>query len=333
MAEPLTDSPSPRVFQNNGYASALTHATPIHSAQNSLHSLRSSTSSRTPLHTLSLHEYRKLQRTPTPLSQTPPGKLLRRKPAAIHLKEDERTAGDAAKSNSAAPLLSRPLHFSLSLQRRAGYQPLPPSPPHCSEYFEFTDKPCESRIAEPTDFGGEAAPFAVNSVGGFHKETQKVGQWKTIKKLPRPRPRHPRSPLPSAQFPPCAFVTPLSPSYSITTPITENTRSISAPTTTSTVSLSRFPQPPHSTRFESPSSFPFEGNALPRLGTSFTTALVTPPATPAVIHYRGTSFDLVNPHDSLLLHDIETPCKDLDSVEGSPVQGIEDFTIELNVSL
>ncbi|KAF3038005.1 hypothetical protein E8E12_008710 [Didymella heteroderae] len=47
---------------------------------------------------------------------------------------------------------------------------------------------------------------------------------------------------------------------------------------------------------------------------------ITPPATPATIHYRGASFDLVNPHDSLQFHDIVTPSRDLDSSELFPLQ-------------
>lgn len=51
-----------------------------------------------------------------------------------------------------------------------------------------------------------------------------------------------------------------------------------------------------------------ENDSPPHVNISIaTTAPVTPPATPAVLHYRGASFDLVNPHHSLYLHDIETP--------------------------
>jgi hypothetical protein len=66
---------------------------------------------------------------------------------------------------------------------------------------------------------------------------------------------------------------------------------------------------------------PNEENGVSLLNLGFaTTAPATPPATPAVVHYRGTSFDVVNPHDSLLLHDIETPLRDSDSPEYYPTR-------------
>lgn len=51
---------------------------------------------------------------------------------------------------------------------------------------------------------------------------------------------------------------------------------------------------------------------------------VTPPATPAVIHYRGASFDLVNPHNSLVLDNIVTPSREFDSSEYLPLRSSED---------
>ncbi|KAF2277917.1 uncharacterized protein EI97DRAFT_457153 [Westerdykella ornata] len=317
MADLIIESTSRRPSQNNGYA------TPAHSAQNSLHSFRSSTPTRSPLHALSLHEYRKLQRTPTPSSQAPQGKSLRRKAATPELREFKRAPSTAGRSASPASLVFRPSHFSISLQHLAGYQPLPPSPPHWTDHFEAVDESYRPQNTEDTRFG-EAAAAAEKSVGGFPKETQKVGRWKTIKKLPRPQPRHPQSPLPSAHIPPHAIGTHLSSSQSISTSVTEIAPSSDAPTSTSTLSLSRFPRPPHPESFVSLSSQSLDVNALPRINTSFTTALATPPETPAVIRYRGASFDLVNPHDSILLHDIETP-NDLHSCDGSPMRTSDEF--------
>lgn len=58
------------------------------------------------------------------------------------------------------------------------------------------------------------------------------------------------------------------------------------------------------------------------------TAPVTPPATPAIIHYRGASFDLVNPHDSLLLHDIVTPSQEFDSSDYLALRTSEEIFAE-----
>lgn len=74
-------------------------------------------------------------------------------------------------------------------------------------------------------------------------------------------------------------------------------------------------------------------NVPPPLSSNFsTTAPATPPATPAVIHYRGASFDLVNPHDSLLFHDIETPTRDLDSIEYSPSRSAEEPLLQAEMA-
>lgn len=76
---------------------------------------------------------------------------------------------------------------------------------------------------------------------------------------------------------------------------------------TPALSLSRFPQPP---RFQT-----LRETEREKAISLATIAPVTPPATPATIHYRGTSFDLVNPHASLPYHDIVTPSRDFDSSE------------------
>lgn len=82
-----------------------------------------------------------------------------------------------------------------------------------------------------------------------------------------------------------------------------------------TPSLSRFPQPPR---------FVTLRETEREKAISFTsTAPATPPATPATIHYRGASFDVMNPHDSLQFHDIVTPSRDLDSSELFPIQSAQ----------
>lgn len=150
--------------------------------------------------------------------------------------------------------------------------------------------------------------------------TGKLGHFKSRKRLPKPSaalvplsipthlapwkppiPRHP--PLPST----------------IELP-TESSHSsgVITPHSASTFSLSRFPKPPH---LIDPLSPPHNENERPRLNAHSyaSTAPATPPATPATLHYRGASFDLVNPHDSLVLHDIVTPSREFDSSEYLPV--------------
>lgn len=314
MADTLKNSPSPRLSRAEGPArAALCHATPVHSAQNSQHSIRSSTSSRGLLHHLSLHEYRKLQNTPP--SATPPGKTLRRKAAASALNGLERVPSTKSSSSSIARLVPRPLHISLSAHQLTAHQSLPPSPPHLEEQYGSAKDPIRSQSAAPL---GESAlkqsPLADYSA--------KVRNWKPIKRLPKPH-AHPPSAAPViSQFP--LLETPTS--------STDNAPSIGAQTTSSTFSLSRFPQPPQLVNISTPTSN--DENAPPPLSTTFsTTAPATPPATPAVIHYRGASFDLVNPHDSLLFHDIETPTRDLDSIEYSPSRSAEEPLLQAEVNM
>jgi hypothetical protein len=308
-------SHSPRLSPTERHGFEL--ATPIHSPH---HSVNSSVSSRTPLHALSLHEYHKLQNTPTSQSATPPGKTLRRKAAASALNELERVPSVRRTPVSALRLSSRSLHSSKSAHQLTAYQPLPPSPPH----FEQTgpiDNSFRSQSAGPYTSGVSLlkevtslrAPSALSV-------SSKVGNWKPIKKLPKPSAGWPPKHIPP---PPLNPEKSISPFQTTPTSSSDNVASSGAQTTPSTFSLSRFPHPPH---LVNPSlSPPIYENATPSLNNSFaTTAPATPPATPAVIHYRGTSFDLVNPHDSLLFHDIVTPSRELDSSEYLPLQSSEE---------
>lgn len=96
-------------------------------------------------------------------------------------------------------------------------------------------------------------------------------------------------------------------------------------TSSPTVSLSRFPQPPRraesnplalTTNLLSRPQQPAPGEP-PRQPTPHS-------APPTVLHYRGASFDLVNPHESLQLSDIETP---------EPGERISDLSDYFNPSL
>lgn len=324
MAGNLTKSPSPRLSsQQQQYRHAYNPATPVHSPQHSLHS---STSSRTPLHTLTLHDYRKLQNTPTSQTANRPGKTLRRKPAAAALNELERVPSVSRTPISGSRLASRPLHLSQSAYQLSAHQPLPPSPPEFFEHTELLNQSFRSQSAEPRSSGASGFELSASFEAG-----KKVSNWKPIKRLPKPRPAWPETHTSLARSPAhTAAVTPLPPLRTKPISLTENAHSSCTQTTPSTFSLSNFPHPPH---VIGPSlSPPNDENVPPHLNTSFaTTAPVTPPATPAVIHYRGTSFDLVNPHDSLLFHDIVTPSRDLDSSDYLPLRSSEELLLQSEV--
>ncbi|OAG05836.1 uncharacterized protein CC84DRAFT_1175941 [Paraphaeosphaeria sporulosa] len=292
-----TYSHSPRLH-------AVNPTTPVHSPHHSVHS---SSSSRLSVRNLTLHEYRKQQNSPASQA-TPPGRTLRRKPAASGLKETE-----SAPSVSRTPLpLSRapprPLHLSQSTHSLFTYQQLPPSPPH------------QDDLSADNLFRSQSAGPSAQNI-----EATKKREFKPIKRLPKPLSTSGRGPLPISPAP-LASVTSnqprLSPLKSTSFPSFEDStiNDDSQPTPLS-FSLSRFPQPPN---FSNPT--PIDEDETPRLNTiSFvSTAPVTPPATPAVIHYRGASFDLVNPHSSLVLDNIVTPSRERDSSEYLPLRSSED---------
>lgn len=319
MAANVASSPSPRLAQKYGHA--FDPATPVHSPH---HSVNSSTSSRTPLHTLSLHEYRKLQNTPTSQSATPPGKTLRRKAAASALNGLERAPSLTRPPRSDLDRFSRPLHLSHSAHQLAAYQPLPPSPPRFEQAAPI-DSLLRSQSAEPRALGGSGSGYPA-SVGAEtpHHLNQKVSYWKPIKRLPKPRPSWTPAQFPSTHSPAhLPAVTSISPIQRTSASSAENVPLSGTLTTSSTFSVSRFPRPP--LVIDPSLSPPNDENAPPYLNTSFTTtAPATPPATPAVIHYRGASFDLVNPHESLLFHDIVTPSRELDSTDYLPLHSSDE---------
>lgn len=272
--------------------------TPIHSPHHSVHS---STSLRTPLHTLSLHEYRKQQSTPLSRVATPSGKTLRRKASAFALNEIERVP-------STKPTLRRDLHSSAH-PLQSSYSAYELAPRNQSfGVHPVSDHVLRSQSAEPQTQGGSISSVAtVDSQG-------KVRNFGSRKRLPRPL-----APTGSASLPPSC--TPVRPTRQIRATLPAplsfllEESNLSDAQTPPTPSLSRFPQPPRfatlrETEREQAISFA-------------STAPATPPATPATIHYRGASFDLVNPHDSLQFHDIVTPSRDLDASELFSLQSAE----------
>jgi len=206
---------------------------------------------------------------------------------------------------------------SLQAHQLLAFQPLPPSPPH-QQHDLSPDQPFRSQSAQAYGLGGSS---------------NQKREFKPIKKLPKP--------LHAVEFNSnsTALLTPVISTQSHPSPLQttssnsfENLYSNDSQATPSSFSLSRFPQPPN---LVGPSFSPLDDEyETPRVNTtSFsTTAPATPPATPAVVHYRGTSFDLVNPHDSLILEDIITPSREFNSSEYLPLRSSEDPAAFLDVS-
>ncbi|EAT80997.2 hypothetical protein SNOG_11289 [Parastagonospora nodorum SN15] len=275
--------------------------TPVHSPH---HSVNSSVSSRTPIHTLSIREYRKQQHTPNPHIETPSGKTLRRKAAAPTLN----TAKPKSSVQTARPQsqsTSRPLHLShsahqLNISHRSPF-----------EQQLLANHLGRAQSAEPRTQGGSISSISTTTSSG------KVGHFKSRKRLPKPPTVTNLAPLSSHLAPtrsilrhpristgPRRFCRPLTRGRD-----TDYAHDLNlfVVTISSTGRTSRIPSFSHS----------HHNNEHTRIATlsHTSTAPATPPATPATIHYRGASFDLVNPHDSLLLHDIVTPSKDFGSSE------------------
>jgi hypothetical protein len=309
MAAHVPFSHSPQVFD---VASPQHHAlgpiTPIHSPHHSVHS---SASLRTPHQILSIHEYRKQQSTPLSRTGTPSGKTLRRKAAASALNEIERMPSLKTVSRIDSHSSSRPLYSSHSAHQLAsqgrsfGLQPI-------------SDQVFRSQSAEPCAPGGSVSSVATVD------SCEKVRNFSSRKRLPRPP-----APTGSGLHPPPHL--PVRPTRQIRATLpaplsfltdASNLSDVQTTPTPSTFSLSQFPQPPH---FETPRE------TLREKAVSFaTTAPVTPPATPATIHYRGASFDLVNPHASLQYHDIVTPSREFDSSEFLPYRSTQESLLHFS---
>ena len=164
-------SHSPRV---SGLVSPQTLAdnpmTPVHSPH---HSVTSSVSSRTPIHTLTIHEYRKQQHTPTlSWKGTPPGKTLRRKPAAFALNDIERaTSVPPSDWSDCGPSL-RPLHFSQS-----AHQLKTARPPFQQQ--TRPELPLRAQSTEPRQQTG-----SISSLSTI--DSSKVRYFNSRKRLPKP---------------------------------------------------------------------------------------------------------------------------------------------------
>jgi hypothetical protein len=303
----MSDRASPRMYAGNPI-------TPAHSPH---HSVTSSVSSRTrtPIHNLTIHEYRKQQHTPSShsLRGTPSGKTLRRKPAASSLNEIERAPSTTRPTQLDSGSSLRPLHFSQSAHQLKSTHPN-------LQQQTLLELSFRSQSAEPRVQAGSISSISTASSSG------KVRYFNSRKRLPKP----------TAATGPALFPTPLANVNSTQSwrsqppaPLifsTDRSRSSGAQTTPtpSSFSLSRFPQPPHQVDPSYSSPYDEREPTRPNALSFATAAPATPPATPAIIHYRGASFDLVNPHDSLLLHDIVTPSRDFDSSDYLPLRTSEE---------
>ncbi|EMD59535.1 hypothetical protein COCSADRAFT_100934 [Bipolaris sorokiniana ND90Pr] len=304
-----SDRASPRLHAGNPM-------TPVHSPH---HSLTSTVSSRTPIHTLTIHEYRKQQHTPTLARKEtpPPGKTLRRKPAAPALSDIERAASVPPSTWPDSGLPQRSLHFSQSAHQ------LKPTL-HAFHQQTRPELPFRAQSTEPRQQTGSISSLSTTS------SSSKVRYFNSRKRLPRPP-----ATTDLVAFPPSPvdveFSQTLPPPPATPSLFTERTRWSDAQTTKthSSFSLSRFPQPPHRAD-SSPSPSLDERESVHVNPQDFVASKpATPPTTPATIHYRGASFDLVNPRDSLLLHNIVTPSRDFDSSDYFPVPTSDDAFSEM----
>jgi hypothetical protein len=164
--------------------------TPLHSPH---HSLSSSVSSRTPIHNLSIHEYRKQQHTPIPRTATPSGKTLRRKAAVPALNGAERAPSITQTTQPGSQSSLRALHASHSAQHL-----VPRTSP--SQQHLLSDQLFRSQSAEPRTQGGSISSISTtNSLG-------QVRVFNSRKRLPKPPAANRSGPLP-----PLAIVTYLPP--------------------------------------------------------------------------------------------------------------------------
>ncbi|KAF2846975.1 hypothetical protein T440DRAFT_404749 [Plenodomus tracheiphilus IPT5] len=287
--------------------------TPAHSPH---HSITSSAASRTPAHTITIHEYRKQQYTPVKPEEATPGKALRRKRAAAALNNVVRAPSVTSTTRSGSISSLRPLHLSQS-----AYQLRPSQSAHVPD--ALPESSFRSQSAVPNILTGSTSsessddPIAIGKVRIFN----------TRKRLPRPPAATGLASIPPPLEDRQTTQQRRSQLPGVLSFSSDHARLSDAQTTPtlSTFSLSRFPQPPHhiNASFSPPHG---EGELYRVSALSYSaTAPATPPATPAIIHYRGASFDLVNPHDSLLLHNIVTPSREFDSSDYTALRTSEEL--------
>ncbi|MBE7180015.1 MAG: hypothetical protein INR71_02210, partial [Terriglobus roseus] len=262
--------------------------TPVHTPQHSL----SSTKSHTPGgHRLSIHEYRKQQATPpSPPSAASSDRRLKRRRGASGLNGVQRNASLAS---SARPSMesSRSLRSLLPAREVAGptsfFSHIPP-PSLASSSPDFRSFPGQSRL--PLVFSPDLA--AEGNIAG-----ERTRNFRPIKHLPRKELSQPEQVFATISLSPFEAVQ-------------GGPALVARPATTSpTVPSARFSQLPRRTGSAQ------SALAATQAGITHQTLQLPIPspqqpphsAPPTVLHYRGVSFDLVNPHHSLNLSRIETP--------------------------
>jgi hypothetical protein len=234
-----------------------------------------------------MHEYRKQQVTPSPPVAVGQRSLKRRRGAPSGLNEIERISGPTDNTTSRLnSLLADP----------------PTTHTRSSRLFPFTTRLDNSPTSSlrSAQYFSQTQSLLNSSVPTTAVESSKLRSFKSIKHLPRRESQHPQRVFATVSFAPS----------SSSSPALEARPATSSPT----ISLSRFPNPPG---LGSPSPSALASEWMPPQQQDDTAPRPpTPPrsAPPTVLHYRGASFDLVNPHNSLQERDIHTPAgRDSDS--------------------
>ncbi|KAF2100176.1 hypothetical protein NA57DRAFT_73789 [Rhizodiscina lignyota] len=279
---------------------AATPITPIHTPHHSLSSMRS----HTPGQALSLHEYRKQQATPSSVgSSVSSERRLKRRRGASGLNVIERVPSQRSlvqPSSSSKSRSTRRLQSLLPPAEIAGptffFSHIPPPPSSLAS--ASPPQPHHAHSRTPSLFTNSSSTPATALDSSRLRDRTK--NFKSIKHLPRREASQPEQ-----LFATVSFSQPASASGS---PALEARPATSSPT----VSLSKFPQPPR--RIEpTPLATTTELLTRPTQPQQSSSEEAAPQqqqphsAPPTVLHYRGVSFDLVNPHQSLLLSCIETP--------------------------
>jgi hypothetical protein len=292
--------------------------TPVHTPQNS----HSSTPFRSPFQTLTLHEYRKQQKSiSSPSSTVSSGRRIKRKAAASRLNELECVPSSSLAQGLSFSSLTAPdnqqhdarpsLSFARDLSSifdgytvatRSSISLASDIPPYSVSSLLASSPGSTSQKSINSNYRqvsgrDPSTPFYddIDSVYRVYDTPRKrSAAFKPIKRLPKP-----------------VGVRTVSSSISSTKSEHPPTRQSSAhhlarkKSSVSDVSISRFPHPLQQNFPPLPLSD--DQDQIQAKQTSYVTTTITPPATPTTIHYRGASFDLLNPHKSLELHNIDSP--------------------------
>ena len=267
--------------------------------------LSSTTAPSTPLraHPLTLHEYKKNQQVSIPPIGGP-AKRVKRKPATPNLTAVDRVA--ARQPQNPSPTREHSLDLSPSPwpservhgPATAGFDPLAALRGEDST-LSFT-----SLLESYYDRSNSAPPLFFDLDDSFKSiysgeslispAKGRIRYLKPSKRLPRPSRFSHQSITPS----PLRLASSRYTNHLISPPPDVNNTSSFA---VSNFSFPRPPSPIHAASFPDESVPAIESDA-PKISTDR-----PEPSTPTTLHFRGVSFDVVNPHNSLDLRNIETP--------------------------